>query len=226
MVNRVVGWVIFCIAVTSSTPALADPIAITAGNITIGFGRGAFREHVFSLQGEGLAVDGSQPDGPAQSGFSPACAQFSPCGEGAATNPSGSIFVTGIGSATVDGVDYPLTQYFGGAPNRFTFTAGDVIIPGGMADVLALKTPFTFTGLLAIFRFNEGGWEHVRDVSLTGQGTATVNLQRMQNGFSVHSVSYEFAAATPEPATLLLLGTGAAVILRRRAGPRQNRGAA
>lgn len=65
-------------------------------------------------------------------------------------------------------------------------------------------------------------WEHVRDVSLTGQGIATVNLQGLQNGFRVHSVDCQFAP-TPESATLLLLGTGAAMILRR-ARPRRTRG--
>ncbi|HET7694287.1 MAG TPA: PEP-CTERM sorting domain-containing protein [Vicinamibacterales bacterium] len=211
-------WVTFCIALSTAGAAVADPITITGGTISIGYGRGSFREYVFSLQGDGVAITGSQPDGPVQPAFFPACHEFSPCGEGAVTNPSGAITVLAIGSATLDGVEYPLTQYFGGPSNQFTFTAGDVVIPGGMADVLMLQTPFTFTGLLDIFRFSDtGGWEPLRSVSLTGQGTATVNLQRLQNGFRVHSVDYEFAA-TPEPGTLLLLGSGAVMVVRRARG--------
>lgn len=215
MKNRSALWGIFCIALTLSTPAFAEPIALTSGSVTIGFGRGAFRTHVFTLHGPGLDIDGWQPDGPSQPLFFPACHEFAPCSAGQTTSPSGTISVLAIGSAEIDGTDYALTQYFGGPANRFTFTAGDVVIPGGMSTMFSLQTPFTFSGLLSVFAMNSSSqWEHVRNLSLTGMGTATVNFRPFGSGFAIQSVHYEFAP-TPEPATLLLLGTGAALVLRR-----------
>src|SRR5918994_6696784 len=95
-----------------------------------------------SFEADQLALTGYQPDGPRQS-FLPACNEFSPCSPGAITSPTGSIFVLAVGSATIDGIEYGLTQYFGGPQNAFTFSAGDVVVPGGMPDFFSLHTPFT-----------------------------------------------------------------------------------
>jgi hypothetical protein len=136
------------------------------------------------------------------------------------TSPSGVVRVGAFGSATIDGTQYPITQTFGDAEDdRFLFSAGDIVIPDGTSNTLALTSPFTFSGSLDLFAIDparEPQRFHVGMFDLIGQGTATTNLVRFDDGYAISSVTYEFASPTPEPASLLLIATGAAMLMRRR----------
>lgn len=87
---------------------------------------------------------------------------------------------------------------------------------------VAFSTPFTMNGRLSGTTGPQGSGSVLFDIMLTGAGTASTNVRPIvPNAYLVNGgVSYTFAplaASTPEPATLLLMGSGlAGVLLRRR----------
>jgi hypothetical protein len=118
-----------------------------------------------------------------------------------------------VGLAVIGGVRHEGITYFTG-------------INGASLDVhwrAAMKIPAEFTGgvLSSTFDF-DGFFSGVEGLSHSFWGTGFVNasfFQRELGGFGISGISYVFAdedtTPTPEPATWLLLGTGAAWIGRR-----------
>jgi PEP-CTERM motif len=93
------------------------------------------------------------------------------------------------------------------SPARLNFTANPNVMP----------TPFTMSGSLGVFDFSSG--EELFSGDLSGSGLATFRFVTTPGGTSVVSgVTYQFAESspTPEPGTLVLLGSGAATLSWRR----------
>lgn len=118
------------------------------------------------------------------------------------------------GPAVINGVSYSQAVYQG-----FMRFSAAYTLPSDAPSLFTVVVPFTFTAQLQGCADPLGAINTcpaanvVLDSTLTGQGLATAILNSVvdENGnriFGLRSITYDFS--TPEPATLVLLGTGLA----------------
>ena len=208
-------------------PASADPVVLS-GSISVNTLEGP----AFNLIGDGFRIFGVVGTPPSLN-FSQVADFYIYCG--AHNGPAGACLpgqfiqlaggtvgeaFLGNADVTVNGVSYSNAKFF----MNGNFFADSVEVPeppAGQFPFIRLSSPFTFFGHL---RATTGDGAELINTDAAGTGTATASL--IWSGdpgfgfFDEHDeIAYFFSspgAQTPEPASLLLLGTGAAWLMGRR----------
>lgn len=218
-------WITGAAALTlvAAQPARAEPVAIQSGSFSYDTGD----PDNFWVSGNGFRLRWSGFDNPTFSGVVPPslCYPTAPCTAGSTVDFSTQFHGLSANvtpnAGTINGVAYNSLKLTG----DLNFMAPATTFPATSTAFAGVTEPFTFTGHLTAV--DPAGGSTVFDSDLLGGGTASLvtiagcanaNCSSRTPEYGFAGVDYTFTnvSPTPEPATVLLLGSGLIAVIRRR----------
>ncbi|HWS87198.1 MAG TPA: PEP-CTERM sorting domain-containing protein [Pyrinomonadaceae bacterium] len=215
--------VLFLAASAHADPVVFDPVAITGGTAQFVRTSSASATWTIDVSGDGFHLTGTR--------FPQRTPPCDPCPSGTVVSFNDTlswdnqqnIFPPRSLGLTVGGVPYGGPQFLTIASLTIRADPVQIIVPPDSPEIFTIVIPFTASGGYSI-RNNMTG-ELFGSGSFTGRGSLEAVIRRLDttppvSALVTQSVTYRFddATATPEPASLTLLGLGggAAWLLRRR----------
>jgi hypothetical protein len=206
--------------------ARAEHVVITSGTLSHRNPvLNSFPGYSFNFAGAGISASGSDE----RLGSGGSAMSCLPCAAGQTFGTSSHItrFSTvATNAATYNGTTYTNVLYNG---SSFDFVVEPVVIPFDAPNTFTLTAAFTFNGILQ-GAVPPSFAAPIFSMTLSGQGIATLTFALINLngnvGYGLTNISYNFqpaASTVPEPATLLLLGTGLAGVAARMRGRRTTR---